>query len=363
MSRFSIILFPVLMVLNSCHDISDSVPIIGVKIYDHDGSLSELFKMWDELGINLVLASPTLAAKEDFMLQARDHGIRIFLIIPTFYNTEALDRDPNLYAITSEGQPAAEEWVRFICPNRMDYCRTHLDYLRKITRDLQPDGISLDFIRYFVYWEMVFPDQVYEDLPQTCFDEVCVNKFERLTGIQVPDSCQNVTDRAGYVLSRHLDEWTNFKCLTISDFVGEMVRAIRDVKPGIQINFHAVPWKSHDYQGAVRSIAGQDLAMIAPHVDYISPMCYAHMVKQPPEWVNEVVLDMAERGSPATMLPSIQVERAYLDTPLEPEAFRSSLIEALRPPSAGVILWSWEALADSPDKLKIFSHFTAGLRR
>jgi hypothetical protein len=331
--------------------------MIGVKVYDHKGELKTLFEEWDQLGINLALVSPPLAAKEGFMDLARDKGVKIFLIIPTFYNEEALAQDTSLSAITSSGLVASDDWVRFICPNRVDFRKAHLDYIRQVTENLRPDGISIDFIRYFVFWEKVYPLHSYDDLPQTCFNDPCIEKFQEDFGIRIPDTCRNVSARADYILSNHLTEWTEFKCLTISGYVQDLVEAIEDVRPGTSINFHAVPWRSGDFQGAVRSIAGQDISLISPQVDYLSPMCYAHMVKRPPEWVHEVVLDMSEQVPGAILLPSIQVDRAYLDSPLSDSEFRDNLAEALKSPSSGVILWSWETLERSPEKMEIFRDY------
>lgn len=354
---FTIFLAITLLVIASCQEASKKALMIGVKIYGHEGDLNSLFEDWEHLGINLALVSPELAARPGFMDMARIADIRVFLILPTFYNEGALRQDLSLLAIKSSGQPAVDDWVRFICPNRMDYRQAHLEYVKGITEELQPDGISIDFIRYFVFWEKVYPGQTYADLPQTCFNDLCLDRFQKDFGIHIPDTCEDVSARADYILLNYQDEWTTFKCQTISKYVQELVQAIEDVKPGTLINFHAVPWRSADFEGAVLRIAGQDLSLISHDVDFISPMCYAHMVKQPPDWVHKVVLDMAEQVPEAILLPSIQVDRAYLDTPLSGNEFRSALAEAMESPSSGVILWSWEALERSSEKMEIFREF------
>ena len=84
------------------------------------------------------------------------------------------------------------------------------------------------------------------------------------------------------------------------------------------------------------------------------------MVLRPPAWVHEVVADLAAR-SRAPVLPSIQVAEAYVDKPLPPEEFRKALEEALRPPSLGVVLWNWDALSKSAEKMTIFRS-VAGLK-
>jgi hypothetical protein len=133
-----------------------------------------------------------------------------------------------------------------------------------------------------------------------------------------------------------------------------MIKTISDeakkINPDIVINVHAVPWRQDDFGGAVKIVAGQDISQISPHTDFLSPMTYAHMVKRSPSWVNSVVKDM-DKVAECRILPSIQVKEAYLSDVLSVSEFRETLKEALKPPSNGVIFWSWEALEkDFPKK-------------
>jgi hypothetical protein len=356
---YSILIF--IFCFSSCNKIVKDQKIIGVKIYNHEGDLQELFEEWDRVGVNLVLSSPDLARKAGFMQLAQKHATRVFLIVPTFFNPVALDMDSSLYAIDRYENPAVDEWVRFICPNNEDYRRSHIEYLKKLTREIQPDGISIDFIRYFVFWEKVFSDQKYSDLPQTCFEDNCLTKFQFTNNFVFPDSCDNVIKKADFVLDRYEKAWVDFKCQTISGFVEEMDHAIKSVRPETAINFHAVPWRSVDFNGGQRSVAGQDLKLIAPFVDYISPMCYSHMLLQTPEWIHDVVMDFNSQVSQSKILPSIQVSKAYLDDPFLEIDFKKALEESLKPPSSGVVFWSWEALERSPEKLEIVAEYVSGM--
>jgi hypothetical protein len=99
-------------------------------------------------------------------------------------------------------------------------------------------------------------------------------------------------------------------------------------------------------------VAGQDLPRLAPFVDLISPMCYHHMVRRTPAWVHDVVADISSRTG-ATVLASTQVSEAYIEQTLPPDEFRAAAAEALKPPSIGVVFWSWDALAKSPEKQAI----------
>jgi hypothetical protein len=235
--------------------------MVGAKIYEYSGSFPALFEAWRETGINTAFVSPALISNPEFRGLAKKNGVATFIIFPVFFNAEELARRPDLYAVTDKGARAEEDWVKFVCPTRPDYLAEKIEELRKLIRETDPEGISLDFIRFFVFWEMVYPD----------------------------------------------------------------------------------------------------LALLAPLTDYISPMCYHHMVKQTPAWVHSVVEDV-ERTTKAAVIPSIQVKEAYIPGPESAAEFKEALTEALKPPSRGVVFWNWPALEGSPEKREAVKAVLRSLR-
>lgn len=324
-------------------------PMVGVKIYAFEGPLPELFAEWDRLGINAVFASPKLASQGAFRELAREEGIALFLILPIFYNPEELEKDPALSALTERGASAKDDWVEFICPTRRDYLERRIAAIKGLVRDLDPDGISLDFIRYFVFWEMVYPERTLESITDTCFDRSCLERFQRETGIRLPQTSSRVADKARWILSRHRREWTDWKSGVISGIIREIAETAKTAKPGIMINVHTVPWRQNDFGGAIRAIVGQDLAALAVQTDMLSPMCYWHMLKRAPSWIHEVVEDVYSQGK-GRVVPSVQVGNAYIEKKLSVGEFKEAIEEALKPPSQGVIFWDWEALVREPEK-------------
>jgi hypothetical protein len=323
--------------------------MVGAKIYEYSGSFPALFEAWRETGINTAFVSPALQSNPEFRRLAKKNGLATFIIFPVFFDAEELARRPDLYAVTDKGARAEEGWVKFVCPTRPDFLAEKVESLKKLARETDPEGISLDFIRFFVFWEMVYPDRTLESLPMTCFDSSCLDSFQKATGIAVPSTLAGTAETARWIIANHLREWAEWKCGVIAGVVKILADEARRSKPGIKVNIHAVPWRSDDFGGAVRAIAGQDLARLAPFTDYISPMCYHHMVKQTPAWVHSVVEDV-ERATKAAVIPSIQVKEAYIPGPESAAEFKEALIESLKPPSRGVIFWNWAALEESPEK-------------
>jgi hypothetical protein len=328
--------------------------IIGVKIYECDANLPVLFEEWRRMGINTAFVSESLASRNEFRSLAKAMDIDIFIIFPVFYDPESLEEDLGLYAITDQGEQARDEWVTFVCPSRSKYRKQKIELAKDMVERLNPDGLSIDFIRHFVFWEKVYPDRTLESLVNTCFDEHCMRKFQQDTEIVIPRSMDTVPRTANWIRENCLSEWTQWKCGLITSMIEEIAGEVRKIKPQILINMHAVPWRQTDFGGAIKIVAGQDFARIAPVVDFLSPMTYAHMVKREPPWIHSVVMDIYHQAD-CRILPSIQVKEAYLKDRLTVEKFRASLTEALKPPSQGVVFWSWEALNSEQEKKDVIA--------
>ncbi len=326
-----------------------TTPMVGVKIYEYAGSFPELFAKWGALGINTAFVSAALGANPEFKALAKENGVTTFLIFPVFFGGPELDKRPGLYAVKADGTKAEDDWVKFACPTREEYRTAKIEELRRAVRDVDPDVLSLDFMRFFVFWEKVYPDRAPGSLPNTCFDASCRAAFQKEMKVALPAGLTDTAAAARWILTEHAADWTEWKCRTIAGMVRTLVDEARRIKPSIRINVHTVPWRKDDFGGAGRAIAGQDLERLAPLVDFISPMVYHHMVRRTPEWVHAVTQDAFDRTG-GRVLPSIQVDKAYIEDPYTLDEFKKALTEALKPPSAGVVFWSWDALNRSPER-------------
>ena len=349
-----LMLLVICLFLLFCSDTQDETQtkkdiMIGVKIYDYEGSFEELITEWISLGINSAFVSESLLSNQKFRGLAKENSVSLYVILPIFYDPEALKRNPDLYAITDKGEIAKEEWVEFVCPTREEFRAQKIKEIRRIVQDFNPDGISIDFIRYFVFWEKVFPDRTLDSIPNTCFDSHCLNVFQEETDILIPQRLTTTQQKADWIKSNVLNEWIKWKCSVITQMVKEITDEAKAIKPDISTNVHAVPWRKNDFGAAARIIAGQDLTAISQYTDLISPMCYSHMVKRPAPWINSVVNDMSNRTQ-SKFVPSIQVKEAYLTEIFSVSEFADALREALKAPSQGVIFWSWDALEKDPKK-------------
>jgi len=324
--------------------------IIGVKIYETQENYEPLFQQWKEMGINTAFVSVALAYDQLFRKHAVENKVQVFIILPVFFNSDALIENPEWYAITEHGKVAKEEWVEFISPSNKEYRSERIDFIKKVVLDTKPDGISLDFIRYFAYWEKIHAGRSLASIPNTSFDAESLATFQLENNIRIPDQLKTLSLKARWVLDNHPETWTNWKCGNIVSVVKDIVDITKSVQPELLVNLHAVPWRVHDFDGAIRKIVGQDFKQLAPLTDYISPMCYSHMLKRDASWVSTVTRDIQRQAPGVKVLPSIQVKEAYLDTVLSENEFEENLEAALEAPSNGVIFWSWAHLDKEPLK-------------
>lgn len=330
--------------------------MVGIKVYNRCRNLEDTFKEWKDLGIDTIFPYPEYAEKPVVRELASKNKINLFLTVPIFQDRERLKGDPSLYAITQNGEKAIDDWVHFVCPSKKEYINYKIEVIKDSIKKYNPEGISLDFIRFFIFWEKVYQGVDINNLPQTCFDKDCIDGFKDYCNASIPGHFKSVQKFSSWILRNYPHEWTNWKCKVITETVKDISLQIKKANPEIKINIHTIPWRHKDFGGAIKNVAGQDFEQLDQYVDYISPMCYSHMLKRGAGWIHSVVKDVNKYSNKA-IIPCIQVGKMYMQEELSPAHFSQSLDEAIRSPSSGIVLWSWKALASSPQKKEIFRTF------
>ncbi len=318
--------------------------IIGVKIYERQTDYGPLFLQWKDLGINTAYVSVDLAYDIGFRTKAKQADVDIYIIFPVFFNAEALKEHPDWYAITQKGEPAKEEWVEFVNPAHKTYRAQRTAFIEKVVSETKPEGVSIDFIRYFAYWEKIYEGRTLESIPDSSFDTISLAAFQADKGIEIPQKLVGVQEKSIWILENHPDSWAEWKCDNIVSMVRNIVASVKAIQPEIRTNLHAVPWRENDFGGAMKRIVGQDLVQLSKLVDFVSPMCYSHMLKRDAQWISTVVKDFKSQIGDTHILPSIQVAKAYLEEPLGVKEFEGIVKAALQDPSKGVVFWSWPHL-------------------
>lgn len=310
----------------------------AVKAYAVPESPREAAGFWAETGFDWVMLSPGCldSPRTAALLKAiRDEGLRWSAIEPVFLADGETEQGE--LALGQDGKPLSEGWVRFWCPSK-EGPRERLRRRLRFHAALGPDGMSLDFLRFWQFWETLPSDAEPSALRRSCFCPDCLR-------------------------SRGGEGETAWRLRVVNEAARELADLARTLVPGILLGLHAVPWLPGDFGGAVTGVLAQDLGALAPLFDYVTPMAYHHMTGRDPSWIAAVAEDQGLRtGLP--VIPSIQTDRAYREEPLPPEEFARAAEIALASSGGNLALYRHEDLARDPEKSRrlrmIFSAWRNG---
>lgn len=287
------------------------------------------------LGVNQVALSWESCQKGGTQ-QLRDQGIQVFAEISLFVGQALWEKYPASRPVSRDGRPMDPiNWYFGVCPNNPDVRVEKLAQVETILDGKEIDGLWLDFIRYPCHWEAVRGTPITE----YCFCPHCLAKFEAEVG-GAPEG----------------EAWTAWKCVQIAAFVGEIRDRIKvsgrieASGRAVQLGLCAVPWSLADYDGAIRSVIGQDFAALARHVDVFGVMAYHKLIERPVDWIGAIVREMAHLTG-KTVLPLVQT----MDEPelLSDVEFERSLRVGMQEPAAGVIVFHYEDLLQDETKCDI----------
>ena len=254
---------------------------------------------------------------------ARRQGIRIIIIFQCFYNDEFPVKRGEA-ACGLSGRPLKEDWLSFRCPNDEAYKERRLADITDLAGRLRPDGISLDFFRYFVFWESGREDS----LKDSCFCPRCISRFNEE---------QNVENTPEEILENYAEQWVRFKCGVIADYARRIRAAVKAVSENTLTAIHLVPWGKDEYESARRRIAAQDLSVLSDSFDLYQPMTYSKILSRDIKWIIDTGRGVKAEVPAGTVVPCIQAETA------KPGAIRI-IEEAVSAPGGfdGYAIWPYE---------------------
>ena len=296
--------------------------LYGVKLYDSAFCNSRTADLLEETGLNTVYLGRD-ALVPAFTEELTRRGFFWNIVEPVFLASAG-----ETLATLEDGSPAADRWVRFACPTDQEHLTRVRQRILSDLREFSPPGISLDFIRFFQFWEMTVPGTDPAKLPRTCFCRRCRDQRE-LTGDPL-----------------------SWRQIIVGQTAMMLCSEARVEKAPLRIGIHCVPWKHDMFDGAITSVIGQDFGNLSETGDYLTPMVYHHMMHREVSYISDFLQDMASQGC-RDILPSIQVKQGYRTDVMQPEEFAEALDRALEGPSMGVLLYKWEDLADDDVRLGI----------
>lgn len=283
------------------------------------------------------------ALKPDLIERCHREGAKVYAEIGIFVGAKVAEEHPELWPINEHGEKMEKDgWYLGLCPNYNWYFRQKLDEVAELAEEYDIAGLWLDFIRFPGHWEVEQPR-----LEQGCFCDESLKDFGDFAGIEIEG--QTTAEKAGFILSKHSDAWTRFKCQRIADFCRQAKERLEEHRPQAILGMFSVPWTEENYDDAIHRIIAQDFELLAEHVDVFSSMSYHLMCGFPPEWVgeyNQYLVDKTGRD----VWPIVQAVNKPED--LSPAEFRQVLELGLTGGATGVQVFTLKALVEQEEKLE-----------
>ena len=247
------------------------------------------------------------------------NGVDLWLNLPVFYDKIFLEANSEYYSITSKGRKAIHDWCHFVCPNRPDYITNMINEKMTLVERFQPAMVSLDFIRHFVFWELVDLNWSPDNIEDGCYCVICLDAFAKILEKPIPSASPSE-----FIRTHALKEWGYWKIQRVTNTANLIINMLHVVSPDSKIWIKTVPWKNNDLDGAIINSVGQDILALGKLVDGISPMTFTHMLRQTPEW-KEALLSNVKITIGKPVISYLQLEKVYRTEEIPLKQFEDEL--------------------------------------
>ncbi|NIS78696.1 MAG: hypothetical protein GTO14_00350 [Anaerolineales bacterium] len=325
---------------------------VGMKIYDGDWflkynlSYEKAAQCLQEWGVTYVLAqnrflpmpdsaidsevAPDLVERyrsfkdRDFRDALGMAGIEYWLAVCMFFDPRALEVDPSLVPVGSDGRLMPKiDWYIGISPSRDDFVCLKTTAIAEAVRALEPDGVFLSFTRWPGFWELWMPHLSRYDFPEYSYDPHTLDRFVQETGVHLPS--QEPLNAAAWIETHAREVWTNWKCQVVKNVIRQVRSASRAEKSDVRIMLNTLPL-GFDFDVAQEKVFGQSVELLADGVDIFEVMTYHQILKRPIRWIPKIGEQVKRRTGKETVC-ALQARPLYLDG-IHSKEKRSSTISA-----------------------------------
>jgi hypothetical protein len=305
-----------------------------------------------DFGIDAVwLGSDSITPQRLSLLRAE--RVQVYAEFNTLHVADYLKAHPDAAPIGVDGRvsPPPHDW-QGICPTHDGYRSFRMDAFRTLLREFAIDGVWLDYHHGHASWERADPD-----MPDTCFCDRCLQRFQKATGIRLPEA--TTSQRAALLLSTHRPAWIRWRLDVFTDWVREF-RAILDAtRPGALLGTFHNAWSDADFGGARLEKLAIDLKAQAIYIDVFSPMVYharfGHVddltwISRQVAWLGEHLGVKGTRGERHRIWPIVQI--SDWGEKVAAEQVATVIAHGARRPATGVMIFAWGGLRKEPAKIE-----------
>jgi hypothetical protein len=353
---------------------------VGMKVYDSDWflkynlSYKEAAHCLREWGVTFVLAQnrflpmPNSAVESEVTLDGAEHfasysdrkfrdalnevGIKYWLAVCMFFDPRALDADPSLTPVGSDGKLMPKiDWYIGISPSREDFVSQKTAVLAEAVRVLEPEGVFLSFTRWPGFWELWMPQRTRQDFLEYSYDPHTLDRFSRETGTLLPS--RDPTHAAIWIETNAREVWTNWKCQVIRDVISEVRDASKNEKSDIRIMLNTLPF-GLEFDNAQEKVFGQSVEDLADVVDIFEVMTYHQILKRSTGWIPKIGEYVKSHTGRKTVC-TVQARPLYLDgihaienrsTTISAQEFAEAVHAIETSDLNGVVVFVWSDLLE-----------------
>ncbi|MCL6258332.1 hypothetical protein M3O96_04490 [Aquiflexum sp. TKW24L] len=354
----------------SCQQPAEQKQTFIKGVYGNPATLLDAGYRFDSLGMNAVFVR-SISLNREFFDIATQQGAKVFVEFPTLNGKDYLKDHPEAWPITETGEKAEPaDWFMGICPTDPDFKNYRIGQLKKILHEFKVDGIFLDYVHWHAQFETKDPI-----LPETCFCDRCTGQFGESTRIIIPGD--SISHKAQWILKNKDKEWRNWRSEVLNGWIADMGDVVDEIQPEAKLGIFYCSWYPADYDSALYRILGIDPKAISEIADVMSPMLFHQMKARPTTWVGEYVKwlgDLIEAGSKSEDLnqdlnqkfgPQIWPIIQSHNNPgiISPEEFRQVMIEGMKAPASGIMMFSDQSLVENPEKIRVMKNlYTEGIK-
>jgi len=300
-----------------------------------------------ELGVNSVFVH-SQSIDSGLMARAASEGLKVFAEFPTLNGKNYVDKNPASWPIDQNGnrvEPAS--WFMGVCPTEPEFRRYRLEQLRALLSKFDLDGIWMDYFHWHAQFEEPQPI-----LPETCFCDNCLEKFQSYSKIQLPHG--DIPTKAQFVLQNHDDQWRDWRCEVLSQWAVDIRTIVKELSPDALLGLYHCPWDDQEFDGARRRHLGLDYDLLRSTVDVFSPMVYHGRMGRKPEWVKDNIDWLSHRlkirdNTFPKVWPIVQASDE--PSPISASEFENVLRYGLTSESTGVMMFTSNAVATDDKKI------------
>ncbi len=315
-----------------------------------------------DFGIDAVwLGSGSVTSERLALLRAE--RVQVYAEFNTLHVENYLKDHPDAAPVGSDGRvsPPPQGW-QGICPTHEGYRRFRMDAFRKLLQDFAIDGVWLDYHHAHASWERAAPE-----MPDTCFCDRCLRRFQDDTGIRLPDG--TTSERAAVLLSTRRTAWIRWRLDVFTDWVREFRAVLDATRPTALLGTFHNAWSDEDLGGARLEKLAIDLKAQAAYIDVFSPMVYharfGHAgdlawISRQAAWLGSYLGITGSPGERKRIWPIVQISDWGDPVPVAQVA---AVIEhGARAPASGVMVFAWGGLRKHPDKIEAIGRAFRGMR-